>query len=132
MLMKTKESDLQTLLNDLLVEWHRWCNRYQHVKGYSSSDLTCRDYRASRQYDDTNGALDADLNTSTLETVSAEIFDLEQPYQTAIQIQARNMATGRQVWNSPRLPADPMARAEIIVTARSMLMKKLASRGVLM
>jgi hypothetical protein len=131
MLMKTNESDTHTMLNDLLVEWHRWCNRYQHVKGYASSDPTCRDYRASRQYDDTNGALDADLSASTLETVSAEIFALEQPYQTAIQIQARNMATGKQVWTSPRLPADPMERAGILVKARGMLLKTLASRGVL-
>lgn len=132
MLMKVADPDTQTRLNDLMAEWHKWCANYTGVKGYSSSDMTCRDYRASRQYDDQNGALEAALSSSTLETMSAEVFAMDQPYQTAIQIQARNMATGRIVWSSPRLPADAMERSKIVAKAREMLIGSLARRGILL
>lgn len=142
MLMKVKavdfhhvppeQQDAHTRLNDLLAGWHKWCARYSGVKGYSSTDLTCKDYRPSRQYDDQNGALDADLESSTLETVSAEIFAMEQPYQTAIQIQARNLATRRIVWASPRLPADAVERSKIVAKAREILIDALARRGILL
>ncbi|KRB33362.1 hypothetical protein ASD94_21910 [Acidovorax sp. Root70] len=125
------QNDIDHLLNDHLVRWHNWCSRYRFGKGYPSSDVTCRQSRTSKQYDYDNGAIDASVEDSIAEAFDAAMDRVEQPYRTALSIQARNLATGATVWNSPRLPADPMERSKILMDARNILLKVLASTGVM-
>ena len=56
-------------LNDLLSRWHRWSCGYTFGKGYPTADSACRSARASRQYDDQNGALDAVIEQRIMEAV---------------------------------------------------------------
>lgn len=125
------QNDIDHLLNDHLVRWHKWCSRYRFGKGYPSSDVTCRQSRTSKQYDYDNGAIDASVEDSIAEAFDAAMDRVEQPYRAALSIQARNLATGATVWNSPRLPADPMERSKILMDARNILLKVLASTGVM-
>lgn len=123
-------NDIATLLNDLMVRWHRHSTRYSYGKGYPTQDVACRSHRASRQYDDENGALDAKLEDTVMETVDTAIYRLPQPHLTAIQFQARNMSDGHSVWQSPRLPQEPLARGRLLSESRDLLLKELAALGV--
>lgn len=118
-------------LNDLLSRWHRWSCGYTFGKGYPTADSACRSARASRQYDDQNGALDAVIEQRIMEAVDAAVYQLQQPYLTAIQVLARNLYCGAQVWQSPRLPRDPLARGALVGQARKQLAGRLMDRGVM-
>lgn len=129
------EMDVNQALNDLLTRWHQWSSSYTFGKGYPSVDSACRSSKTSRQYDDTNGALDAAVENKIMEAFDAAIWTIpntqEKPYLTALQFQARNFCTGRQVWTSPRLPTDDMERRVILMEARNILLRALARSGVM-
>lgn len=129
------ELDINQALNDLLRQWHGHCRGYSMGKGYPSTDSACRYSRTSRQYDYENGAMDAAVDSKIMEAFDAVMWTMpnteKQPFLAALQNQARNLWTGKQVWSSYRLPADPMARGAILMDARKMLMKGLARSGVL-
>ena len=122
--------EIDNILNSLMVQWHEWGTRCSMGKGYPTQDATCRGARASRQYDDDNGALDAGLDNSIMEAFDAAAYRVPQPWLTALQFQARNMA-GPAVWRSPRLPESAMERAVLTLEARNKLIKELARDGVL-
>ena len=129
----TEEQELTADLHhidDLLQSWHRWGQNVP-VRGWQSRDPVCGEYRTSRQYDDTNGALDADLDKLTMRTVESVIRLIEQPHQTAICVHARNLCTGYSVWTSPRLPQDHGTRVQLLASALHILRRKLKSAGVL-
>lgn len=123
-------NDIDNLLNDLLVSHHKWSRRVRFGKGYPAQSASCKPAMASRQYDDDNGALDSGLDNSRMEAFDAVLYRIAQPHLTALQIQARNMATGVNVWTSPRLPADVEERHVILLEARNKLMKELALNGI--
>lgn len=123
--------ELDTTLNRLLSQWHDWSRSYRYGKGYPSADATCRQARASRQYDDTNGALDAKVDSAIMEAFDAAVNRVPQPHVTALMFQARNFSTGANVWLSPRLPVDPLERRILTMEARNILMRELARDGVL-
>ena len=123
-------SDIDNLLNDLLSSHHKWSRRVRFGKGYPSAAASCKPARASRQYDDDNGALDSGLDDSRMEAFDAVLYRIEQPWLTALQIQARNLATGSHVWLSPRLPVDPLERSILTLEARNKIMKELVKDGI--
>lgn len=128
-----KRDDLPNVdetVNDLLARWHRWSRGYTFGKGYPTADIACRQSRTSRQYDDQNGALDAAIEDKIMEAVDSAVYHLEQPYLTAIQVLARNLYCTAQVWRSPRLPADPLERGQLIGEARAMLVTRFIERGL--
>jgi len=125
------EQEVNEALNDLLRRWHAHCLGYSHGKGYPSVDSACRYSRTSRQYDDQNGALDSAVDSKIMEGVDGVMWNIQQPYLTALQFQARNLFTGKQVWTSPRLPVDPQERAVILIEARNILLRGLAKAGVM-
>jgi hypothetical protein len=122
--------DQHAILDDLLSRWHQWQPR-RATTGYAPKSLVCGAYRTSRQYDDTNGALDDDLNALRCRQVDHDVCTMHDPHRAAIYVLARNLATGANVWISPRLPADPGERASIVSQARVILTKKLIASGVL-
>jgi hypothetical protein len=118
-------------LNDLLASWHAWSSGHSFVHGYPTVCSTCRSSRASRQYDDANGGLDAQIDAVLMEAVDSVVYAISDPWRTALAIQARNLVTGVRVWNSPRLPSCEVKRRELLVVAREKLAAGLAGAGLL-
>lgn len=129
------EQEINEALNELLRRWHAHCLGYSQGKGYPSVDSACRSSRTSRQYDYENGAMDAAVDSKIMEGFDGVMWNIpntdKAPYLTALQFQARNLFTGRQVWTSPRLPADPMERGVLLMEARNILLRGLAKAGVM-
>lgn len=123
-------NDIDAILDDLLVSHHKWSRRIGFGKGYPGQSASCKDARASRQYDDGNGALDASIDDSRMEAFDAVLYRVPQPHLTALQFHAMNLATGRSVWSSPRLPQDPEERHVLLLEARNKITKELALDGV--
>lgn len=92
-------------LDDVLVRWHWWAASERDGAGYPSETTYCRMYRTSRQYDDTNGALDAGIEGKLMQAVDNAIQRLERLERIALSIDARNLATGCNVWSSAALPS---------------------------
>ena len=116
-------------LNDILSRWHTWASGYNPMKPPGSAPMF-RNVKSGRACD--TGEMDDDaLNNSTMERVNFEVSEMTEPHQTAIHVNARNCATGRKVWSSPRLPADPLLCAVIVGEARAILSERLVNAGVL-
>lgn len=118
-------------LNDLLVRWHRWNVTTPPETGFYTVNTSCKLYRPSRQYDWENGASDAEVETSIMEGVENCINQLGITDRTAIMLNARNLATGASVWQSPRLPVDPLERMHLVLHARARLIIVMECEGML-
>jgi hypothetical protein len=118
-------------LDDLLCRWNAWARSVSVGRGYGSTAPGCGGYRASRQYDFENGAMDEDVEHGVMRQVDHEIMELADPYRSAIIAHARNLATGLDVWASPRLPSDAKERRAIVHEARGMLTRRLTRAGVM-
>jgi hypothetical protein len=118
-------------LNSLLAQWHAWTACYKVVHGFPTINTTCLSARSSRQYDDENGGLDAHIDHVLMEAIDGVIDQIPDPWRTALAVQARNLRTGAQVWNSPRLPSCAMQRGEIVVAARKKFIEGLTRRNLL-
>jgi len=120
----------QRTLDDLLCAWHKWAKGYQHVGGINSSPMF-RDTKTSRGWDTVADIVDGEIHHSVMESIDFNVMQLEPDYRTALQLQARNLATGYSVWNSPRLPNDIESRAQLLGLARMALILRLVSAGVM-
>lgn len=123
------KNDSNEILNSLLQDWHRWAKGYQLAVGVGSSPMFKECRSNHRQW----ATLDevADEDKSTCVAIDAIIMAMCEAYRTSLQIQARNLCSGRSVWNSARLPADPEMRAHLLADARTALMVKLRNAGIL-
>lgn len=117
-------------LDDLLCRWHQWA-RPVKGRGFNTSALVVGDYQTSRQYDDMNGALDQDLEDFRIRQVDFEVSEMHDPHKAAIFVLARALTVGAWVFASPRVPADPIERAEVIRVARAILTARLIASGVI-
>jgi len=122
---------VEASLDDILSRWHHWASTACMVRGFAPLAAGCWNYRASRQYDDANGALDGDLEDSTMAVVDFQVSEMRDPWRAAIHAHARNLNIGRSVWRSPRLPEDRQVRADLVREACCMLAKRLTTAGVL-
>lgn len=118
------------ILDSLLAQWHRWACGYRYVGGINSSPMF-RDAKTSKGWDSVEEIIDSEIDGSRMEAVQFHIFELRPVYRTALQLNARNLHTGKTVWDSPRLPPDPEERAIMLMEARNLLLKRLLSAGVL-
>lgn len=123
-------ADQNAILDDLLSQWHSWAAAEKHSDGFASTSAGMSEWRASRQWDDQNGALDGDLDKSTMKTVDFQVSQMADPYRASIHMQAKNLAAGRHVFQSPRVPSG-IDGANILRTARSMLIMRLVTAGVI-
>ena len=122
------------ILDDLLRRWHAWQRQAGvtvAVRGYAPRALVLGDYRGTRQYDAENGTLEASLEDRTMRAVETAVRSIEAPWRDAIYEQALNLAVGRQVWRSSRLPPTDTERSQVIRQARRMLMVRLRLSGVM-
>ncbi len=125
-------SDVDYLLDSLLADWHRYCDRKElRVGGYPGKAPCFGQSRSNSQHDWENN-IESDLvDKRIMEGFDAAAQRVKQPWHTALQFEARNLAVRHQVWASPRLPADRQEREAMILTARNMLLKELKGDGVL-
>lgn len=123
------KSEIDNIVDDLLSRWHRWRRGYQMTKGYSSVDAACRDHRSSTRWDWLNGAEEDRADELVLKSVDAAVDRIAQPWRTAIEFEARNLAAGCHVWSSPRLPTGE-ALEVIKIEARNKLIVELHREGV--
>jgi hypothetical protein len=121
----------QEILNNLLASWHRWASAAHASAGFYTTNAACKLYRCSRQYDSHNGASDTDHESERMEAVGYCIDRMEQPWRTAVEFNARNLATGVVVWQSPRLPTNDIERAYVLIAARRMLSNLLERDGII-
>jgi hypothetical protein len=120
---------IDATLDQLLAMWHRWQDSYRLKTGYPKTAAGCSQYRCSRQWDDSNGALDLDADVAMCEAIDAEVNRMADPHRTAIHVEARNLVSVR-VFRSARLTEDPAELRRITAEARAMLWKRLESAGV--
>lgn len=113
-------SDDQNLL-ELLALWWKYESQWTPVQGYPPECPSTAGYRASRQYDDCNGAAETDERGKLAARVGHAVNAIPEPERTALHFVARNQATGVAVWRSARLPKDDMERAIVVARAMDML-----------
>ena len=101
----------------LLALWWKAESQWTPVQSYPTECPSCRDYRASRQHDDTNGADETDARGMLIRHIGEAVNSIEEPHRTALYLLARNQATGVTVWRSARLPADDVERAALVAVA---------------
>lgn len=125
-------NDSDAILDDILSRWHVWQQAARVGRGHADRAMVCgENYRPSRQYDDSNGKLDDDLNSFRCKAVDFAVSGMDDPWRAAVYVNARNLSTGREVWRSPRLPEDKAQRTEIVKQARGQLVRLLMSAGVM-
>ena len=124
------KDETRYILDDLLAEWHRWASGWQAVATHGASAMFTG-VKSSRQWDSENEATDASLHNTQMKAFDFHVGELEPLHSTALQIQARNLVTGRSVWTSARLPQDPVMRLTILIEARINLTKRLTGAGLL-
>lgn len=122
--------DFHDRLDDLLSRWHHWAKGYIPVPT-CGADPMFRNAKSSKSWDSTAEVVEDELTNSQMKSVDFHVGEMKDPHRSAIYIHARNCYTGRNVWLSPRLPQDPMKRAQILGDAKAILMGKLLSAGVM-
>lgn len=122
---------IQAELDDILSRWHHWQSSYRGTRGFNSHSLVTGDFRVSRQWDDQNGALDADIESDQMQCVDFQVSEMIEPYRAAIHVQARGLSVGYMVFNNPRLPSDPVERDRVFGQARTMLIDRLTRAGIM-
>jgi hypothetical protein len=124
------EADQNAILDSLLAAWHSWAQGDRASLGYSNISAGMGEWRASRQYDFDNGAIDAEVDKSINRTIDFHVREMVEPYRAAIYMQAKNLSAGRHVFQSPRVPAG-IEGANILRAARGILILKLVGAGVI-
>lgn len=122
-------NDTNDLLKDLLAEWHRWARGFQIVASHGTSAMFSG-VRSSRQWDSENDVIDGTIRDQTMRAFDFHVNELDHLYRTALQIQARNLASGVHVWRSERLPKDREERYKLLGMARAALLARLSSAGI--
>jgi hypothetical protein len=122
--------DFHDRLDDLLSRWHHWAKGYIPVPT-CGADPMFRNAKSSKSWDSTAEVVEDELTNSQMKSVDFHVGEMKDPHRSAIYIHARNCYTGRNVWLSPRLPQDPMERAQILGDAKAILIGKLLSAGVM-
>ena len=104
-------------LIELLVLWWRHESQWTPVEGYPQECPSTAGYRASRQYDDGNGAQETDARGQLAQHIGRVVANIAEPHRSALHMVARNRSSGVSVWTSVRLPADADARAAVVAEA---------------
>ena len=96
----------QDEVDHVLLEWFEWGSADTAVCGYSSADSSCREFRSSRQWDESY--LDDEV-ASTVRKMVGEAADplvmsLPTDWRVAVMTHVRNMAAGAAVFRNPRRP----------------------------
>jgi hypothetical protein len=124
------KNDARYILDGLLAEWHKWAKSFAILGSHGTAPMF-NGLVSSRQWDSESDVIDGDLHHNQMESVDFHISELEPTHRTAIQIQARNLYTGKSVWSSARLPIDVNERTVILAMARNILTRRLTEAGIM-
>jgi hypothetical protein len=126
-------NESEKIIDSLLSDWHKWSSMDTGARElwYQGQAAGLKMWRASRQYDDQNGALDADAHLSLMQAVDNVIEHLPRPEYTIVHVHAKNLAIGATVWRSPRLPQNRDELQALLNSARGLVSRQLAELGVL-
>lgn len=120
----------QEHISYLLALWHRWSKASDRVgRGYQSVSCGFGAYRVSRQYDDANGAIDDAADMSLARAVDGVISKIDQPWRTALHVEARNIDAPARVWATARIDLADLQR--VTGEAREMLWDGMEKAGML-
>ena len=131
------KDDTHRILDDLLAQWHAWAKGYQAQAGYGVSPMF-GDMTPSRQWDSEYEVLDKYQGSAAVQAVQHAVFGDDDTgngrmepleYRIALQVNAKNLYTGRAVWSNGRLPNDLQTRAQLLGLARVELINRLAKGG---
>ena len=122
--------DARHLFDDILCRWHHWSRGYRPIADVGSSPMFSQ-CKSGRQYETQYEIAERSIEEKTMEAVDFHVYEMPPTQRTAIQINARNIATGRCVWKSERLPADATERAIVLAGARAALAVRLMAAGIL-
>ena len=114
-------------IDQWLKMWHSWASSVRATGGYPGTAAGCGMYRASKQYDDTNGALDAAADIAEAEAVDAVINKLHPIHRAALSMEARNLCTVR-VWQSARIAQEDVQH--VTAEARKLLWQGMDRAGL--
>ncbi len=123
-------SENDHLVNDLLASWHRWASGWSGVASHGACAMFTS-VRSSRQWDSEKDVVDGTLHNQTMKAIEFNVGELSPVHRTAIQIHARNLATGASVWKSPRLPENPEELAVVLLEAKNALVRRLLAAGMI-
>lgn len=124
-------NDIQAVLSSMLAEWHHYCRHTAEKHGFAGKAAVFGQSRSNSQFDWENGIESDRVDRLIMQGFDSAINRIKQPYLTALQFEARNLVARHQVWTSPRLPVNKQEREVLILEARVLLLKELASDGVL-
>lgn len=121
-------TDQNAILDALLSEWHQWAKGENHARGYGNTSAGLSGYRPSRQHNIDD--LYVETDKSTMMTIDFQVSQMQEPYRAAIYMEAKNLAAGRHVFQSPRVPSG-IEGGNIMKTARHALILRLVNAGVI-
>lgn len=124
------QNDSHVILEDLLSRWHHWAKGYRPIPS-CGADPMFRNAKSAKGYDTTAEVIEDEITNAQMKAIDFQVGEMAEPHRSAIYIHARNCYTGHNVWLSPRLPKDPMERAKILGDAKSVIIGKLLSAGVM-
>ena len=122
--------DSRQLFDDLLCQWHQWSRGYRPIADVGSSPMF-HQCKSGKQYEEQYDIAEQALDDDAMKAVDFHVYELPPTQRTALQINARNLATGRSVWSSVRLPADVAERAIVLAGARAALLARLMAAGII-
>lgn len=122
--------DIRQLFDDLLCQWHHWSRGYRPIADVGSSPMF-HQCKSGKQYEEQYDIAEQSLDDDAMRSIDFHVYELSPTMRTAIQINARNLATGWAVWRSERLPADSAERAIVLAGARAALLVRLMDAGIL-
>ena len=120
------KNDSLALIDDLLLSWHRWSDKWSPCVGHGSCAMFT-DVKSSRQFDSEGEVADASLHNTQMKAVDFHVSEMCDVYRTALQICARNLRTGAAVWRSPRLPEDVEKCRELVTAAKVELLGRMGN-----
>jgi hypothetical protein len=126
----TRDPVIEAAFDEILIRWHQWQSDIV-TKGWAPKSLVCGDFRISRQYDDSNGALDAEIDHQQMKVVDFQVREMVDPYRAAIYVLAKSLTFGITIFASPRLPENKEDRDALIVQAREMATNRFRVAGLL-
>lgn len=120
-------------LDHYLIGWYEYRRGYRFARGHKGASVT-GSYQAPGHWDWKNGAADAraeELVNKQVDEAIGRIPNAPEPWRTALEFEAMNLATGAHVWISPRLPKEREAREVLVLEARNKLLLELRRDGVM-
>lgn len=120
------KNDSTNIIDDLLCAWHRWADKWSPCAGHGSCAMFTG-VKSSRQFDSEGDVADASLHNTQMKAIDFHVSEMSEVYRTALQICARNLATGAAVWRSPRLPQDAEKCQEVVTAAKVELLVRLGN-----